>query len=262
VTVVLAATWEPRGELPRLKRLMPLLRELYVGMVVVMPPEADLSIAHELHNMPAVQTVLAPEWVQGRWHSLNHALQIDADSIHYADLDRLVRWGETRPDELRQTVAKVQMVDCLMIGRTEAAFATHPHSLQGVERITNEIFGYLLGEQHDLPSGSKGFSRRAAAFLARNSSPIHGLGTDSEWAVLLHRAGFALTRVDVDGLDWETADRYQEHAADAERQRTEAKVYDQNPDHWKWRVEVAEYTVRAGLEAMTRELKVSGGQSS
>ncbi len=38
----------------------------------------------------------------------------------------VLRWMETRPGEWRETVEKIQSCDCLIVGRTQAAYATHP----------------------------------------------------------------------------------------------------------------------------------------
>jgi hypothetical protein len=148
----------------------------------------------------------------------------------------------------------LQTVDCLVIGRTENAFATHPRCLRDTELITNQAFSHLLGQPLDLCAGSKAFSRAAAEFLARNSQPSRGWCTDAEWIVLLHRAGFSIESILVDGLDWETADRYLPHAADAEAQRNAAEAYDLDPQNWESRVRVAHESIQAGLSALERSL--------
>jgi hypothetical protein len=107
----------------------------------------------------------------------------------------------------------------------------------------------------DLSAGSKGFSRRAAEFLMSNSPPGRALGMDSEWPVLLHRAGFRIDYIEVGGLDWESADHHQPQAANLETQRRAAEAYDQDPRHWAMRVHVAMEIVQAGLDAMQRPLK-------
>jgi hypothetical protein len=70
----------------------------------------------------------------------------------------------------------------------------------------------------------------------------------------LQRAGFKIDYVVVEGLDWESADHYQEQSADPESQRREAEVYDADPAHWRRRVEVAREIIQCGLEARHRNL--------
>ena len=81
------------------------------------------------------------------------------------------------------------------------------------------------------------------------------MGTDSEWIILLHRAGYRIDAVEVDGLDWETADRYLDHAADADTQRRVAAEYDADPEHWSFRVQMTQDIIDAGFAALTRPLK-------
>jgi hypothetical protein len=207
-----------------------------------------------LQSLPHVTAVVTPEWKQGRYLSLKTALETEADYIHYADFDRLLRWVETRPDEWRQTVQVVVLSDCLVIGRTERAWDTHPRALRETEAVSNSVFSNLLGLPLDLSAGSKGFSQAAAQVLMANTRPDRPMGADSEWIVLLHRTGFAVDAIQVDGLDWESADRYQITAANAQAQRDAAEQYDQDPQHWSMRVAVAAEIVESGLDALRREL--------
>jgi len=66
---------------------------------------------------------------------------------------------------------------------------------------------------------------------------------------LLHRAGYRIDYIEVDGLDWETADRYQTTSARVDEQLKLAEAYDNDPAHWAMRVEFAMEIVQAGLEA-------------
>lgn len=254
MSVALAMTWNPRGETERFRRFYPEFSQWYAGVAVVTPPDPDPEAAEMLKSLPGVRMMAHGDWVAGRQLSLELALEFDCEYVHYVDCDRLLRWFELHPDELRRTIDVIQTVDCLVIGRTDAAFATHPRCLKDTERITNDVFSHLLGQPLDLCAGSKAFSRAAAEFLVRNSQPSHGWCTDAEWIVLLHRAGFAIDSLLVDGLDWETADRYLPHAADAETQRRAAEAYDADPQNWIGRVRVAHESIQAGLAALERPL--------
>jgi hypothetical protein len=53
----------------------------------------------------------------------------------------------------------------------------------------------------------------------------------------------------VEGLDWESADRYQDTPPDPQRQASRAAEYDRGASSWQHRVAVAEEIVVAGLEA-------------
>jgi hypothetical protein len=254
MSAVLATTYNPRGEINRLRRLYPLLQAIYADIVISMPPVARPEDVEAVKSLPNVRAFVNTEWPQGRYMALKKSLETDASHVHYADMDRLLRWVEIAPDELRQTAARVEKADCLVIGRTEQAWDTHPQALRQTEKISNSVFSALLGQELDLSAGSKGFSRRAVEFLMANTAPARAMGADSEWIVVLHRAGFQIESLLVNGLDWETADRYADHAADAETQRRAAESYDTDARHWAMRVGVALEIVQAGLDAWKREL--------
>jgi hypothetical protein len=255
IKIALAATWNPRGETDRLQRLLPQMRAEYAAMCIVLPPDVETPRLSELAEAACLSFTMAPAWSWGRRLSVQQALESGADFIHYADLDRLLRWVEIRPDEWRKTLVAIQQTDYLVIGRTPAAYATHPQAMVQTEAISNLVTGYLTGQPMDVSAGSKGFSRRAAQLVAANTEPVRAIGADAEWTVLLKRAGFSIAYVEVDGLDWETADRYRERAADPAEQKLAAQAYDADPAHWARRVEIALEIVISGLDAAQRNLQ-------
>jgi hypothetical protein len=259
MTIALAATWNPRGELGRFEQLLPILEELYAHMVISFPPIADDQVVRLFtegkfsarRNITMVQNQI---WSWGRYMALHRALQTSASHFHYADMDRLLRWVETRPAEWRDAVAQIEAGDYLIMGRSATAYATHPQALVKTEAISNRLISQLVGQALDVSAGSKGFSRRAAQFLVDQTQPGRALGADGAWTVLLHRAGFRLDYLEVDGLDWETADRYQTRSASAGQQQALAQAYDKDSAHWAMRVEVALEIVQAGLDAAAQNL--------
>jgi hypothetical protein len=260
--VVLAAAWYPRGELARFKKLLPLLDEWCTGIVVSLPPDLDPVLEMDLGKMHRVITAVTEDWTKGRFTALEKALQFEAEHIQYADFDRLLRWVETRELEWRETLLGAGRSDCLILGRTRAAYATHPRALIQTEAISNQTISHLLGFNVtvDVSAGSKIFSQRAARYLITHCRPPagtgsgHALGTDAEWPIVLRRAGFSLDYAEVDGLDWESADQALGRAASAEDQRNAAEAYDADPDNWALRVAVAMEIVQCGLEAAHREI--------
>jgi hypothetical protein len=254
--ITLACAWNPRGELPRLIRLMPQIRALYTGLAVSVPQD-DLrpELARELESL-GVQAMPFVGW-SGRHTVIHLALDMPGAHLHYVDLDRLLRWLETRPHELAACVDRIRESDCLIIGRTQAAYETHPRSMIETEQTANLVFSHWFGQPADTCAGSKGFSRAAAEFVLAHSPSDNSLRMDAEWPILLRRADFSLDYVEVDGLDWETADRYLPYAADAEAQKSLAARVDQDVDHWLLRVRVAREIVQFGLAAMTAALEAS-----
>ena len=260
MSVVLAATWEPRGEAKRFRRLYKPLTTMFAHMVVVVPPNTHFGLLLSMNHYDKLDFFTPEVWTAGRYESLRQAVNIlpqtSASHILYADMDRLIRWAETNYEELRQSVKRVQMYDCLVIGRTKRAYATHPQALIQTEAISNAVFSKLLGKPLDLSAGAKGFSREIAGFVAANAQQENSFGADAEWVVLARRGGCKIRTLAVHGLDWESADRYTDVAADGERQRAAATEYDADPANWSMRIGVADEIIRTGLDAMKRPLMV------
>lgn len=250
MTLSLASAWRPRGELPRCKKHLALLNEAYAQIAISLPPDVDREIVRALEAL-GVCTSVTQDWSHGRHAALQKALESSADFVHYVDFDRLLHWVETRPSEWGGVVAKIPTTDCLIVGRTERAYQTHPQTLVQTEAISNAVVSHLLGRTMDVSAGSKAFSRRAAEYLMEHSVPGRALGTDSEWTLLLHHAGFRIDYVQVDGLDWESADQFSEAVADEIAQKRAAEAYDADPKHWAHRVEIAMEIVQSALDAET-----------
>lgn len=268
--IYLAAPWVPRGELNRLRRYFDRVRTIYDGVVAALPSQESHLEEADFLRESGVQCANFSGW-SGRHFVLQLALEAGADYIHYVDMDRLVRWVETRPDELAETAERIKTTDCLLIGRTPAAYATHSRTLIDTERLTNSFFSHWFRAQHpdfapdhtvlDLSAGSRGFNRRAAEFILRHDSnkvgeTVYGntLAMDAGWLVLLQRGGYTFDYVEVDGLDWETADRFLDSAATADQQRELAEKVDADPAEWALRVRVARELMDYGLAAISQEL--------
>jgi hypothetical protein len=257
MTVTLTVTWRPRGELPRLRKLLPWLRQVYETIILILPPVSPPEVVaalRELAQDEPLRVVLTEVWSHGRYRSLAEALDAPAATIQYADLDRLLRWAETRPQELLQAVDAARQQDCLIYGRTQAAYRSHPQALYQTEAISNRVVSQFLGQPMDVSAGSKAFSRTAAEFLVAHTVPGHPFGVDAEWPILLQRAGFRVDYLEVDGLDWESADRYLERAASAHGQAQAAREYDRNPEHWQARVVIAQEIVEWAVVTAQRSL--------
>jgi hypothetical protein len=238
----------------RLQEIRPQLERVYESVIVSVPPDVNLEDVRTLQEQPKVFVAVTPDWSWGRHLAVQHSLETSASHVHYADLDRILHWVETKPLEWQQTLEAIQRTDCLIIGRTEKAFRTHPQALQQTETIVNLVFSHLLGRPVDLGAGSRGFSRRAVRFLMANSPPGRALGTDAEWPILLHRAGFVVDYLAVDGLEWESSGRYEQQAGDLDSRCHAADAYDEDAKHWAFRVQVALEIVQAGLAATRRAL--------
>jgi hypothetical protein len=252
MSMTLVCTWRPRGELTRFLRIRPQLESIYKGIIIVTPPDVQSEDVHPMSEQPGVTVITSPKPGWGRYVGIQGALDTSSQHIHYADLDRLLHWIELQADEWMQSIGVIQQTDCLIIGRTEQAFQTHPQALQQTESIINAVASHLLGQTVDVGGGTRGFSRHAAHVVINNSTPGHW--GDAEWPILVHRAGLAVHYLEVNGLTWETPDHYKQYAADPNTSRAEADAYDQRVKSWVRRVETAREIVEEGLSAAQRPL--------
>lgn len=233
MNVVLASTGHPQRELARLQTLLPQLTAVYESIIFSVPSSLTPDEVRALESLPHVLVVVNQDWSKGRFSAIQKALDSSAQYIHYADLDRVLHWVETSPAEWQQVVSYIKNADCLIIGRTEKAFKSHPMALQQTEKIINIVFSNLLGQPVDLGGGSRGFSRPAVEFLMKNNGSRCSWCTDSEWVMLLHRAGFHVGYIAVDGLE---APGY-------------PATYDTDVKRWEYRVKMALDIIQAGIEA-------------
>ena len=254
MTIALATAWDPRGEIAHFAYLLPQIQEAYRGIAFSLPPGAAPELWEQLTGLSQVTACVTEDWSHGRYTAMQLAADIAPGYVHYADFDRLLRWVETRPDEWQQVLEKVPEHDCLIMGRSPASYRTHPKALLETEAISNRVVSYLLGQTMDVSAGSKSFSIQACESILANSVPGNALGTDAEWPLILKKLGFIVGYLEVDGLDWESADRFQDEAADLRSQREAAKQYDAHPGNWSRRVAVAMEIIEVGLDTMNRDL--------
>ena len=249
--ISLASTWNPRGELPRIERLSPQLNALYACLVVVVPPDTDAALIARLAGITGVEAVVADDWTLARHHAVRHALREDVGAVHACDLDRLLHWLEVAPAELNDVLAQAGQDACLVLGRTEQAWATHPRCMIETEVIFNRVFSHLLGSDAliDFGAGSKLFSRAAAEFVLRHTPESWGWAIDAAWPLMLHRAGWPVAYRAVDGLAWETPDQFLPTVAGEDVRRELAAAWDADAARWDQRVWVAREITRVGLEA-------------
>lgn len=250
--IVLACTWQPRGELNRLKRLLSQIQCLYDGFVLAVSQKGLDEVADTLSALNISYTTYSD--YSGRYSVLNYAQQaLEFDYLHYADFDRLLHWLETRPQELERTTVDIQQADCTIIGRTESAFATHPQSMIQTEKLFNDVFSQWIGQTMDFGAGSRGFSRQAVQTILENCTNTESLQMDVGWTVLLKQAGLIIDYFAVNGLDWETPDQYRDTVADEALRQQMIEKADASPKNWALRVQVAQKIMDSGLAMLKRE---------
>lgn len=243
MSTALAITLRPTNDtFTALDALMPFIGELYSGMAIAVPEGTSAAHVEHLRRYPhtrVYQSAQSPD--NRRYQTVKQALQFTGvDFIHYCDGDHAISRMAHHEADWRTSVAAIQQYDCTLIERTAEVFESYPPALRETERIINAVGSYLLGRPVDLGAGSRGFSRAAAEYLIQASSPsTHALATDSQWPILLHRAGFSVGSYQSSGATYAIAT---------------PDMYDRlhHVDQWAKRVEIAHLIVQAGLDAMQR----------
>lgn len=237
--------------------LWPLLRALYREIILEASPQTPASVMEALTRAGArvFQEFQGPNGDEHlglvRLRALQRALDQGFTNFHLCDWDRLLHWAGTYPDELREALAYIPEYDFLVFGRTERAFETHPRAQRETERLANEAFAEITGEPMDVSAGSRGLSAAAVAALQRWSR-TPGVGSDGEWPVLTRRLALRCGYVTVEGLEYETADRYKAEIEAAGSYAAWEAAHANNGAAWVRRLAFAHAIAAGALDATTR----------
>jgi len=161
--------------------------------------------------------------------------------LFYIDFDRLVHWIITYPNELGEIFVE-NMIDFTLVGRTSRAFKTHPVVMRETEIIINKLVSNLLSIDpvSDIISTCWIFTKELASSLLSlklNSST----GFYSVWPLYLWKMAPTKTYIEVEGLEYETPDRFSE---EIQQGGYESWLNGMNtPNEWRRRVNI----VRDGL---------------
>lgn len=180
--------------------------------------------------------------------TLAHGLAVGATHLHLCDWDRVIHWAEFYPDELQAVIADLPNYDCLILGRTERAFVTHPRVQRDTELLINHCFSLVWGSEIDVTAASRGLSRRAAERIIEGCDEAT-IGNDCVWPLFLRQGDdLAMSYLATEGLEWETPDRYSTEIASAGGIQTWRAAHDTLLERWVDRVELA----RIEIDALAR----------
>jgi hypothetical protein len=157
-------------------------------------------------------TLKANKTVVGCYQSaITQAFRSGADNIFYCDLDRALHWVKTYPSELGTLAESSIKNDFILIGRTTRAFDTHPETQTLTESIGNKVASGVISltETRDI-LGTTWIITPALAKLVLEIVPSNRYGFFIEWPLTLWRSARNPNYIEVEGLEWETPDRYKE----------------------------------------------------
>jgi hypothetical protein len=131
------------------------------------------------------------------------------------DADRVLHWADRYPDELTDAVAHIADADLTIFGRTPRAFATHPQTQRDTEAIINRVFAAITNHAWNVTGAGRGLSQRATTALV-DACPDDQISVDVTWPLHLWQSGaFSIVYRELEGLEFETPDRYTPEVAAA-----------------------------------------------
>jgi hypothetical protein len=239
---------DPEGRLYRtMGSVIPRLLSLFAAHYVVVSASTQPAVAEELTRLGIVwRREEGPGVGAARRQAVALARGAGHDATLYCDLDRALHWAQRYPAEFAATRDLVGTVDFLVIGRTPRAFATHPRVMTETEALANRTFALAHHRPWDLCAAACGLSAPAADVTVQESRVL-GFGTEAEWPALALRSGLTADYVAVEGLEYETPDRYPEEVALAGGLAAWTEAQSLSAANWVQRLGLATDIARACL---------------
>lgn len=261
--VALATTYhDPYGILhDQLEHHLPQLQQFFAGIAANVSPDlhpptmellrrAKVKVVEQKRQM---QKDGVPALGQVRRSVVNQALKLDTPFVMYCDGDRILHWVECYPDELATVIKQVTDHDFTILGRTPRAFGSHPRNQYDTEVLINNLYARLSGYRWDITAAARGLSRRAAQAIV-DGCPDNSIGVDASWPLFLQRiGGFALTMIETEGLEFETATQYPKAVQAAGGEDAWKAQLDADPQRWIFRLDVAKAEIEAMQPYVTRK---------
>lgn len=141
------------------------------------------------------------------------ALDTDATHIVYSDVDHVLRWATSDPEELTGAVTPDAADDMRVIGRSVEAFAREPRRLQETEGVVNHAVGLLLGpsvvgdQAWDFMIAMRLMTRECARLIVEQSAE-ESIANDVAWPLLVHSHGLKIGYMGVHGLAYRFRDDF------------------------------------------------------
>ncbi len=222
---------------------IPTIKKLFLKSIVCCTPATGKEVGDFLTNN-GIDVVYSPEMAQLDTYrfaiktALEYIKEPKIQRLFYIDFDRLIHWVNVYPEELEKIFENNTNVDYLHIGRSNRAFKTHPETQKDTEIIVNELGSRILGltETHDLISVCYLISKELGEKILKLKNPTD-TGFYGSWPIYFWNwtAPSLKCYLQVEGLEWETPDRFKKEIDMIGRDEWLKKF--QSPIEWKKRVE-------------------------
>ncbi len=223
-----------------LKSTLPLMEDLFSKMTVCCTAATNDALRNLLIREGfEVSVSSSMRQVDTYTDALRAALECNENSqaqkIFFIDFDRLAHWLDAFPNELIKLFNNSSNVNYLHVGRSSRAYDTHPPTQKKTEVIINEIGSKILGfkQTKDILSACSIFTKELGDKILQVNN-VTAKGFYGTWPILLWTWASKKEYIEVEGLEWETPDRFS--AAISMYGYEEWLKQFQTPDEWEKRV--------------------------
>lgn len=206
--ILLSIVHDPEGHLlTAAEQHLTDIVSLFDGAVFNTTSQTDKRVQELLSSLTIYNRI---EPAQGISNARRQALQDGLDCtignhFFYCDIDRLLHWQITYPDELMETLPKVKMFDFTVLCRTRLAWRSHPLLQRVTEWLCNFTFStFKMGGYYvDILAATRGISREVANAIL-NTSKARGCAVDAEWPAIARAGNWDVADIYVNGLGYES----------------------------------------------------------
>ncbi len=247
---------------PLLERWLPYLLPHYRHVVAIVSPVTP-AVSVSLLRASGVRVVMGTRDAGAGVEMLGRqrrrvvqeaALMRDITHVHLCDLDRALHWAAFYPDELPQVLRDSIQHPFTVLGRTLAAFASHPRAQRDTEALINHTFFLASGYAWDVTAASRVLARHAIATVL-DQCDEDTVGVDCAWVLVAQQLGIPLHYIATDGLEFETLDRYADGLVQSGGAVAWRAHFERDVAQWVQRLRTTTLEVAAIQRWMAREGK-------
>lgn len=174
---------------------------LYDNVIIEVTSQTNQQILDWFDlNYPGIYYVNKGPLGQVRRRVLAKALDLGADVVHFADLDRLLYWRMSYPYELEYAVKSLDLHTFTVFGRTKAAMDSHPTLQRLTEQACNHLFSTYVCQEIDILAASRGIPREIGLRILQQSKEDNPACVDAEWCIIAE----TIKEIRVNGLGYES----------------------------------------------------------
>jgi hypothetical protein len=222
------------------------LREAFKAAYVAYTPKTNPKIIADLQNIGYITVMAGPSVISTYRTALKLPLDKTTNCLFYCDFDRALHWIKTYPEELKQLTESPPGNDYVLIGRTKRAFQTHPETQTMTEGIGNTLASKMLSlpETRDILGTTWILTPELAEMIIKKESK-NQFGFYTDWPETLWRSAKRPLYIEVEGLEWETPDRYREEIKTLGLEKWKQKF--QTASEWRKRTEMLSDFIESSL---------------